>query len=120
MAEIAITPANAGVEKRFSPRDFSMLIALTAIWIYFAATTPTFVSAINLSNLCVEFSITAVLALGMFIVILPGQIDLASGSGVGLFGAIAAVLVAQGHWPTPLALVLTIALAIAVWAGMGA
>ena len=122
MAEITVemvesTP-NAG--KAFSPRDFSMLIALIAIWAFFAIASPTFVSARNLSNLCVELSITAVLALGMFVIILPGQIDLAAGSGVGLFGGIAAVLVNKHDWPAPAALAAGLALAIGLWALMGA
>ena len=42
-----------------------------------------FLSARNLSLLSVELAVTAVLALGMLVVLLPGQIDLSAGSGVG-------------------------------------
>ena len=128
MAESSISPAEAATkvqeplrsELTFSPRDFSMVIALLAIWAFFTFMTTTYVSARNLSNLSVEFSITAVLALGMFLVILPGEIDLSAGSGVGLFGGIAAVLVFFRDWPAPLALLLALVLAVAIWAAMGA
>ena len=50
----------------------------------FALASPEFLSPRNLSMLMIELAVTAVLALGMLLVILPGQIDLSAGSGVGL------------------------------------
>ena len=52
----------------------------------------------------IELSITATLALGMLLVLLPGQIDLSVGSGVGLLGGIASVLIFEHHWPAPAAM----------------
>lgn len=118
----ASTPAPSNtqtVEKPFSPRDFSMVFALILIWGFFAIVTPNFVSSRNLSNLAVELSITAVLALGMLLIILIGHIDLSIGSGVGLMGAIAAVLVFQHGWSAPAAMLVALVIAIAVWVGMG-
>jgi D-xylose transport system permease protein len=101
-------------------RDFSMLIALTLIWGFFAIEQPVFLSPRNLSLLSIELSVTATLALGMLIVLLPGQIDLSAGSGVGLTGAIAAVLVFQRGVPAPLALLAATLVALVVWTAMGA
>jgi len=70
--------------------------------------------------LMIELSTTAVLALGMFLIILPGHIDLSVGSGVGLIGGVASVLVFHHQWPAPLAMALGFALALAVWYAMGA
>src|SRR5207302_5994691 len=42
--------------------------------------------------------------MGMLLVILPGNIDLSAGSGVGLLGGIASVLVFEHNWPAPLAM----------------
>jgi D-xylose transport system permease protein len=107
------------MNQRFSFRDFSNVIALLAIWLFFAVMSPTFVSPRNLSLLSVELAITAVLALGMFLIILPGEIDLSAGSGVGLFGGIAAVLAYTYNWPAPAALALSLLLAITIWGLMG-
>jgi D-xylose transport system permease protein len=107
-------------EKAFSPRDFSMVFALITIWGFFAVATPNFVSARNLSNLAVELSITAVLALGMLLIILTGHIDLSVGSGVGLLGGIAAVLVYERGMSAPLAMLVALLVALVVWVGMGA
>ena len=111
-----------------SARDFSMLIALLLIWAYFVFApmvigndySMTFVGSRNLSVLAVDLSITAILALGMLLVILPGHIDLAAGSGVGLFGAIAAVLVFWRDWPALVALLMALVAAIVAWTLMGA
>ena len=105
---------------RLSARDFSMLIALAAIVVFFTARAPAFLGARNLSMLVIELSITAVLALGMLIVIVPGEIDLSVGSGVGLTGGIACVLVFEQGWSSPAAMGVALVLGVVVWLGMGA
>lgn len=100
-------------------RSFSMIIALVAIAGFFAAKQPVFLSPRNLSLLSIELSVTAILALGMLLVLLPGHIDLSAGSGVGLTGALAAVLVFNGRWPAGGALFVSASLAVLVWALMG-
>jgi D-xylose transport system permease protein len=101
-------------------RELSMAIALVVIWGFFAWQAPAFLSARNLSLLSVELAVTAVLALGMLVVLLPGQIDLSAGSGVGLAGAVAAVLVFRHDLPAPVALLLATLGAVLVWSAMGA
>ncbi len=101
-------------------REYSMLLALAAIWAFFGLEQPLFLSSRNLSLLLIELSITASLALGMLLVLLPGQIDLSAGSGVGLAGALAAVLVFWHGYPAPLALLLALAVCVLVWSAMGA
>ncbi len=105
---------------RFATRELSMLVALVAIWAFFAWQEPVFLSARNLSLLSVELAVTAVLALGMLVVLLPGQIDLSAGSGVGLAGAVAAVLVFWHDVPAPVALLIATLGAVLVWSAMGA
>ena len=111
--------ATSAAQPEFSLRDFSMVFALLLICGFFAVVTPNFVSARNLSNLAVELSITAVLALGMLLIILTGHIDLSIGSGVGLMGGVAAVLVFEHAWSAPLAMLLALLIAIVIWALMG-
>lgn len=105
---------------RIATRELSMVIALVAIWAFFAGQEPVFLSSRNLSLLSVELAVTAVLALGMLVVLLPGQIDLSAGSGVGLAGAVAAVLVFWHGVPAPFALLLAAVGAVLVWSAMGA
>lgn len=84
---------------RLTYRDFALALALLLICAYFALASSQFLSARNLSLLLTELSVTATLALGMLLVILPGHIDLSVGSGVGLIGGVAAVLVSGGELP---------------------
>ena len=100
-------------------RDWSALLALGAVVGVFAALSPEFLGARNLSMLAIELSTTAVLALGMFLVILPGHIDLSAGSGVGLIGGVAAVLISRAGWPAPLAMLAAAGCALVLWRLMG-
>jgi D-xylose transport system permease protein len=104
---------------KISFRDFSLAIALIVIVAFFAFMSPAFLSPRNLSNLSVEFAITAVLALGVLLVLVPGHTDLSTGSGVGLGGGIAAVLVFTHSWPAPVALGLSTVVTVALWTAMG-
>ena len=57
----------------------------------------------NLSLLARQMSVTAILAVGMVLVIVAGQIDLSVGAMAGLLGAVAAMAssTAAGRWPPP-------------------
>jgi len=101
-------------------RDFSMLIALLLISVVFSAMDPTFLSSRNLSQLAIELSATAVLSLGMLLIIVPGHIDLSVGSGLGLVGGLAAVLITGKGFSAPLALLISSVVSVAIYAGMGA
>lgn len=100
-------------------RNLAMPFALVAICTFFAMKEPSFIGPRNLTQLIVEFSITGTLALGMFLVLLTGQIDLSVGSGVGLIGGLAAVLIFQYNVPAYLALGIGLVLAIIIWSLMG-
>src|SRR5882724_13200627 len=103
------------MQSRRSFRDFSLVIALVVICAFFAIMSPQFLSARNLSLLMTELSITATLAMGMLLIILPGHIDLSAGSGVGLLGGIASVLVFEHKWPAPLGMGVASAIGILLW-----
>ncbi len=100
-------------------KNLAMPIALVVICAFFAIKEPAFLGPRNLTQLIVEFSITATLALGMFMILLTGQIDLSVGSGVGLIGGIAAVLVFQQGWSAPAAMGAAFAAALVLWTAMG-
>jgi D-xylose transport system permease protein len=101
-------------------KNLAMPLALVAIGAFFAIREPAFLGPRNLTQLVVEFSITGTLALGMFMILLTGQIDLSVGSGVGLIGGIAAVPVFQKGWPAPAAMGAAFAVALLLWTLMGA
>jgi len=72
-------------------RAYVMIGILGLIWVYFHwATDSIFLTPRNLSNLMTQMSVTAILAVGMLMVIVSGNIDLAVGSVLGFAGGIAA------------------------------
>lgn len=69
-----------------------MLGVLGLIWVYFHwATGSIFLTPTNLSNLATQMSVTAIIAVGMLMVIVSGNIDLSVGSVLGFAGGIAAL-----------------------------
>jgi D-xylose transport system permease protein len=89
-------------------RAYTMIGALVAIWIFFGMLNETFLSARNLSNLFTQMSVTAILAIGMVLVIVAGHIDLSVGSIVGFTGGIAAILSNWMGMPTSVVIVCTL------------
>ncbi len=100
-------------------RDLAMVFALLALFVFFTVATPYFASPRNLSMLAIELSITAVLALGMLLVIVTGNIDLSVGSGVGLIGGVASTLVFDHDWSAQGALLISLLIAVTLWSAMG-
>ncbi len=73
-------------------RAYTMIAALALIWIFFHwATGGIFMTALNLSNLTMQTAVTGVIAVGMLMVIVSGNIDLSVGSILGLAGGCAAI-----------------------------
>lgn len=98
-------------------RALTMVGALLAIWVVFSvATDGTFLLPRNLSLLARQMAVTSILAVGMVLVIVAGQIDLSVGALAGLTGALAALAYARLGWP----LALAILLALVVGATLGA
>lgn len=74
-------------------RAYTMIAALAVIWLFFHwATGGIFMTALNLSNLTMQTAVTGVIAVGMLMVIVSGQIDLSVGSILGLAGGCAAIV----------------------------
>ena len=100
-------------------QSLALPAALVVVAAFFAFREPAFIGARNLTQLLIEFAMIGTLALGMFLIILTGNIDLSVGSGVGLVGGIAAVLVFQHGWGAPAALGVGLAAALVLWTTMG-
>lgn len=78
-------------------RQNGIFLALIALILFFAATTPNAASLTpgNWSNLVVQNGYILVLAIGMVMVIIAGHIDLSVGSVAAFIGAVAGILVVR-------------------------
>ncbi|MEV8268479.1 sugar ABC transporter permease [Microbacterium sp. NPDC076911] len=80
-----------------------IITALFVIWIILGIASPTFWTPENFVNLSLQSVSTGIIALGVVIVLLIGQIDLSVGSVSGLAAAIAAVAATSLGWNLALA-----------------
>jgi ribose transport system permease protein len=81
--------------RRFNLAGQAPLITLIVLCLATALMTHRFVSPLNLTNILVQSSIMAVIAIGMTFVIIGGGFDLSVGSTVALAGCIAAMVMAR-------------------------
>lgn len=103
-----------------SLRAYVMIAVLALIWIFFHwATGSVFMTSRNLSNLMTQMSVTGILAVGMLMLIVSGNIDLSVGSVLGFAGAVAAYsLTGLGYGlPVSIAMAIIIGVLIGVFQG---
>jgi erythritol transport system permease protein len=100
------------------------VVVLIALLLFFSYLAPSFFTANNLAILTKHVSISAILAIGMTLVVLTGGIDLSVGSVAGLTGMVAGYLLTQGigvggapHYPSVLVCI-ALSLAIALIVGL--
>jgi D-xylose transport system permease protein len=98
-----------------SLRAYTMLGALILIWLFFHwQTGGTFLSSGNLSNLMLQTSVTGILAVGMLMLIVAGQIDLSVGSVLALAGGVAAISLSNWNYSLPVSILLAISVGVAI------
>ncbi len=103
-----------------SLRAYVMIAVLAVIWMYFHwATDSIFLNSRNLSNLMTQMSVTGILAVGMLMVIVSGNIDLSVGAVLGFAGGIAAFVLSVGYgMPTAIVLAIIVGVTVGLFQGV--
>ena len=91
----------------------AVLAGIALIWVFFQAQDGAFLSSRNLSNLVLQLAVTCILAIGVVLVLIAGEIDLSLGSVTGMCGALLGVLLTEHAWPAWAAITVTLALGLA-------
>lgn len=114
--ETAVPPPGPSLIRRFfRHKESSALLALACIVILIAVMAPAFLKADNLYLVTRQVAYTAIVALGVFFVILTSGIDLSVGSMVSLSGIACGMSMAAGvPWPA------AVLIGLATGAGVGA
>ncbi|MEJ5902472.1 sugar ABC transporter permease [Ochrobactrum teleogrylli] len=116
----ASTPSRANSVISILRSAAGLLVAIALVWLVFSVLTDgVFVSDRNLSNLMRQTAITAIVALGMLVVIAQGEIDLSVGSFMSLCVTIVATIEASGMvapWVTICA-ALAMGVSVGLWNG---
>ncbi|MFM9905896.1 MAG: sugar ABC transporter permease [Pyrinomonadaceae bacterium] len=110
-----MSDAKQTIRSSSSLRAYIMIAVLGLIWVYFHwATDSIFLTPRNLSNLMTQMSVTAVLAVGMLMVIVSGNIDLSVGSVLGFAGGIAAFALTSLNYGLPVAIFAAIVVGVLI------
>ena len=113
-ADVEPEQPRADLLRRFVQGDLAELrvvIVLAVIWVIFYVQEDRFLSSVNLTNLVLQATAVGLVAVGVVLVLLLGEIDLSVGAVSGLCAAIMAVLAEKQGWSPYLAI------AVAVLAG---
>ena len=105
---------------RNNMREYGMITALILITgLFFLLTDGVNLKPLNLTNLILQNGFILVLAVGMVLVIITGNIDLSVGSVVAIIGALAGVLIINLNMPVWLAVIIALigGALIGVWQG---
>lgn len=101
-------------------RQYGMILALVGIMIlFYFVTNGVNVYPLNITNIILQNGYILILAVGMLIVILTGNIDLSVGSVAAFVGAIAGILMIENdvHWVIATIISLGIGIAAGAWNG---
>jgi len=90
-------------------RTLPVLLALASIWTVFGVTNPLFLSSRNLSNLSLQIVVTGIIALGLVLILLIGEIDLSVAISSGVMATLMAGLVVEHGVSVPVAIVAAVA-----------
>lgn len=101
--------------KKIPIRDLTTIFGLAILCIVLSIISPVFLTVNNLSNIIVQSSINACIAIGATVIIISGGIDLSVGSVLALAGVVMAKALTSG---VPLIPSLIIGLAVGVICGI--
>jgi len=112
--EAAAAEANPGgvwgiIKRLFSFREAGILFVLIAICVFLSIATPNFLTEKNIMNVARQFSVIAIIAVGMTYVIVTAGIDLSVGSIVAFSGCMTAMALVNG-WSIPVSIAVGIVL----------
>ena len=103
----ALKPAK---KANLSMKQYGMVLALVAVFVIFAILTKgKNMSPINVNNLIMQNGYVVILATGMLLCVLTGNVDLGVGSVVASAGAVAGPLIVKAGVSTPVAMLAALA-----------
>ena len=96
---------NKTLKKGISLGQYGMMIMLVAVYVLFAIITKgKNLTPMNINNLIMQNGYVVILAVGMLLCVLTGNVDLGVGSVVASCGAVAGNLIVDMGWSSPMAM----------------
>ena len=120
MENTAVKTATASKKVNLSMKQYGMVLALIVVYLIFAGITGgKNLTAINVNNLIMQNGYVIILAVGMLLCVLTGNVDLGVGSVVASCGAVAGTLIVDFGASTPVAMLASLAVGIVFGAFVG-
>ena len=95
-------------------KQYGMMIMLIVVYLLFAIITGgKNLTPMNINNLIMQNGYVVILAVGMLLCVLTGNVDLGVGSVVASCGAVAGTLIIDGGWSAPAAMLAALAVGAA-------
>jgi D-xylose transport system permease protein len=91
-----------------------IVISLAAIWAFFAAQSPIFLTSRNLTNLTNQIAVSTAVALALVFILVVRQVDISLAALAAVAGGIAGRLTVDAHWSLALAICAALAFGILV------
>ena len=85
-----------------------MLLVTIVVAVIFNIINPGFLALSNLSNIMITMSLTGTLAVGMTLLLISGEVDLATGGEAAIGGIVVALLLKNGTMAWPVAFIAAI------------
>jgi ribose transport system permease protein len=102
----------------FASDSAAAVVALLVVIVVFSVLNPRFLTPLNINGVIVRASISAIVGMGMTVVIAMRALDLSVGSVMGFSSIIAALLLNDGA-PIPLIVLASLAVGLALGLGNG-
>jgi ribose transport system permease protein len=113
-----VLPGDPGRGGRRTPfdrfLDLGIYAALVALILYFWQASPYFLSQQNLLNVGSAVAVNGVLAAGMTVALIAGQLDLTVGANVALSSTVIALVIQDLGWPTPAGVIMGLLVGVAI------
>jgi ribose transport system permease protein len=94
--------------------DLGIYVALIVLVVYFSQASPYFLTQRNLLNVGAAVAVTGVLAAGMTIALIAGQLDLTVGANIALTSVVVSLAIESLGWSTPPAVLLGLAVGVGI------
>lgn len=113
MSVVSLSPPGISLRKIAGLRELTLFLLIVALVIVMSVLSPYFLSLANFRAMAVGLIPTAIIAVGMTMLLVSGNFDLSVGSVLALSSTVLALLVAHGL-PILLAVLLTLALGLLI------
>ena len=97
-----IVPMKSVIHRSLQRREFGLAALIGVVALVVSCVDPGFMQSVNLRDILVRSAPTAIVACGVMLVVVTGEIDISMGSLLGLLAAVMGILLSREHWNLPL------------------